>query len=228
MPAGILFCYAMVEVKKLTYKGNSVRIELDDGENLIIPVDISSVYSMKAGSSLSDTQYRQLKDESERFLCREKALSFLAARGRSGFEVRQFLKKKGFSLYILNETVQHLYDSRYLDDYAYALNYIRIKKSAKTIGKNVLIRELNSRGVPRSIISRAIRESFAEIDDKEEIYLLARKKFDSLGARKNRIAKVGQFLQGRGFEFDVIRSVLERLKGEGEKSNDINGRGDDE
>lgn len=212
MPAGILFYYTMVVIQKVAIRGKTVAVDLDDGERLIIPVELYSVYSIQAGAVITDIQYRQMKDESERFLCREKALTRLASRSRSRHEILQFLKKKGFSEYIVNDTVQQILESGYLDDFSYALDYIRIRKSRKTVGKNALIRELNQKGVPRTIISRAIRESDADRDDMDEMFRIAKKKYDSIRNRKNRLAKVGQFLQGRGFEFGSIRSVLNRLK----------------
>lgn len=212
MPRGILSCFSGMEIIKTTDTGRSLKLELSDGEILFLPYGKIPGHLIARGTTVDETLYRQLKDESERYLCKDKALSYVAMKSCSARQLIQYLKKKKFSENIVQETVQRLMELRYLDDHEFSLNYIRARKGRKAVGRSRLVSELAGKGVSRKIIDRAIRETGADKDDLEEVLDLARKKYERLKDKPNGLAKTGFFLQGRGFDHGTIRRVLRMLE----------------
>jgi regulatory protein len=207
----------MATILNIKYTDTSIIIALDTGESLKLAPEVLSMYSLSSGKILDTALYQQLKEESVRFLCKEKALNYLAIRSRSYLEMQTYLRKKDFPKNIIQEILNGLRDRGYINDYEYALRFINYKKKAKVIGANSLKRDLFKKGISRDLIKKAIKESGSDNINPDEIYKLALKKFKSLENKKNKTAKLIYFLKQRGFEENAIRPVLDRLKIEEEK-----------
>ncbi len=205
----------MFEIVSLEYKSDHVTITLDTGESIKFPFDLYKLYKLETGKKLDRTEYLQLKEESERFECNRKAVNYLSIRSRSSREMENYLIKKGFSKDIIINILKELRDTGYLNDLDFAKRYITSKKKRKTIGKNLLRKELLGKGVSRDTINRALKETSFDHDDITEIYTLATKKLTSLEKKTNKKSKLIYFLHQRGFDNDVIYTVIEQLENDG-------------
>lgn len=212
MPGGVLFClYDMTKIESLHYTTQYVRIDLDNGESLKISLDASLQYKVSSGNELSTLELQQLKEEAERYGCKSRALSWLAMRSRSTFEMEQYLRKKGFSDYIIAEVIEKLRALGYLNDHDFAVNLVKSKLRQKTVGSRVLKNELYRKGIPRDLIAQAMEEGGGFHTDEEKIFALAVKKYRSLKDTRNASGKLYQFLAQRGFDPDIIKNVVRRV-----------------
>ncbi|MCL2155108.1 MAG: recombination regulator RecX, partial [Leptospirales bacterium] len=143
-----------------------------------------------------------------------KALSRLSARGYSVDELRKNLKKKDFSEKHIEETLEYMKEKGYLNDYNYAMNFVKDKVKSGRYGKNLLVRDLYKKGINRNIVKKAIKESGADITNDDELYRLAMKKYVSVKDKDNALVKVSNYLLSRGFDYESINRVLRRLKSE--------------
>ncbi len=200
----------MIIIERIKYNERFVSIEFDNGEALKLPLNLAGLFKLQPDQEIDMTKYRQLKEESMRFECRQKALKYLAMRSRSKKEIATYLKRKKFDSDIINECVQGLETERFLDDREYARQYVRNKISRKTVGKNLLIRDLMQKGISRKIINSVLKENTVDADF-DSLLQLARKKYHSLGDKKNRIYKLSYFLHQRGFDNEEIRMVIDRI-----------------
>lgn len=204
----------MVTIRNITEKKKAIYLDLDTGENLAIPLPLAAQYRLTQGKVLETDEYRQIRAESERYFCSQKALDYLSVKNRTSFEIRKYLMKKGFSADIIAEVVLKLEESGLIDDMKYALSYTRLRREAKPVGKNLIRNELQRKGLPRATIRKAIEESGISNDIIEEVLSLARKKLNSLKGKKNAYRKVGYFLTQRGFDYETIHRVMAQLKNE--------------
>ena len=202
----------MTCIIKKKYKDNHVKLELDNGQVLKIPVGLDGTYRLDVGREIDNTEYVQLNEESQRFLCREKSLNYLAIRARSTLEMESYLNRKGFSADIIREIISALKESGYINDFDFALMYIGDRLNRKLIGSRLLKSELQKKGIARKIIDRALKESGAGNVDIDKVYEIAEKKYNSLKDKKNSINKLALFLQRKGFEYAVVEVVLDRIK----------------
>jgi len=204
----------MPKILKVEYRESHVVLALDDGEELKLPLNLAGLHGLAADREIDPVQYRDIRDESDLFCCREKALSYLAPRARSVFEMKTYLRKKGFSAPAIESVVGALVDKGYLDDGAYALALIQSKMRKKAMGPALLKKELAARGIARGTIDRAIRESGAAEADPDVVYAAARKKFDSLKGGDERLGRVYRFLLQRGFRHEDAKKALGRIRDE--------------
>lgn len=205
----------MTQITEIRFTDSYIRIDLDTGETLKMSPEIYTMYSLSKDMMIDSPLYHQLKEESDRWQCRQKALNYLAMRSHSAQEMRTYLYKKGFSKDIIDEILTGLKDAGYIDDYDFAVRFINSKKKSKIIGENALKRDLYKKGINRDIIKKAFKATDAGSVDLNDLYDLALKKLQSLENKKNKTAKLIYFLQQKGFLENQVRSVIDRLKNEG-------------
>ncbi|MBN2158037.1 MAG: regulatory protein RecX [Spirochaetes bacterium] len=204
----------MLTIVKIKKADDHVSVEFDNDATLKIPARVAGMYRLETGRSVDQIEFAQLREESDRFQCRKKALDYLAVRPRSAAEMERYLSKKGFSGDIIRETVTGIRDAGYIDDADYAARYISDRLNRKLVGKNLLYSELLRRGVPRNIIRHALKESEALHANADEVYTVAMKKYEGLRHKSNPLVKLSLFLRGRGFDGDLVDSVIERIRRE--------------
>jgi regulatory protein len=201
----------MITIIKIKILDFHVTAELENGETLDIPHRAANLYKLVSGRSIDSTEYAQLKAESQRFRCKKKALDYLAIRARSVFEMERYLTRKGFSHDIIREIMNDVVESGYVDDYDYAKQFIRSKLNRKLVGKHLLASELQKKGVSRDIIKQALKDTASNNNNIDEIYEIAVKKYQVLKLKKNGLAKLAYFLQHRGFESEIVHTVIARI-----------------
>ncbi len=204
----------MTLIVKTKNSGDCLLLELDSGESLKIPHRVSVLYALEAGKVLGSEEYAQLKIESQRYRCAKMALDYLAICPRSGTEMERYLARKGFDHDLLMEVLINLRESGYLNDADYAARYISSRLSRKLVGKNLLAGELQRKGVSRSVIRQALKESEALHGDPDALYETAVKKYASIKHKRNPLLKLSMFLLGRGFDGSAVTDVVERIKSE--------------
>lgn len=206
----------MIAIDELTYVDTHIRVALSTGERLKLPFEAARIYGLERGKSIDHMEYGQLKDESERFICRQRAMAYLAMRSRSSRELEAYLHKKGFSGELIGQTLLDCRDAGYIDDYDFALRYIRSRASSRVVGARLLKSELSKKGVPRELVKKALEEAASSLADGDALHRLAVQRLDRLKGKKNRTAKLVFFLRQRGFDGEDIRAAVDRLRREGD------------
>lgn len=138
-----------------------------------------------------------------------KAESFCVYQERSQKEVRYKLVEWGIRGDELEEILTELILNNFLNEERFAKSYTSGKFNIKKWGRIKIKQGLKLKGVPNGILQKALYS----IDDDEYLNTLRRlleKKEASLTEKdKNkRKQKLISFLQGRGFELDLVFSVL--------------------
>jgi len=88
----------------------------------------------------------------------EAAAAFLAARARSVDETTRRLIHNGYPVALVEDVVTRLIEMGYLDDEAFAREWVASRDRSRPRGETGLRRELALKGVPRDIVDRAIAE----------------------------------------------------------------------
>jgi regulatory protein len=213
-PLFIFTGVVMITIVKTKRVDDVITVELDNGEALKIPYQAAGPYILEPGRAVEQTEYAQLKEESQRYRCKKMSLDYLAICPRSAAEMERYLWKKSFDHDLVREIVNGLKNAGYIDDVDYAARYISNKLGKKLVGKNFLSNELQKKGVPRSVIRQALKESEALHGNVEELYEMAMKKYASIKDRKNALSKLAYFLHSRGFESDMVNRVIDRIRRE--------------
>lgn len=147
----------------------------------------------------------------------EKAAAYINIKPRTAYQVKKYLKDKGYEDDIIAEAVDQLKEYHYIDDMEYSLMYFRYGFE-KGRGVSRIKRELSEKGVSSDVIDIAYEE-LEDIPDQFEMAMeigygsvagidIKELDFDTKQKLK---AKIGRRLMSRGFSSDVVYKVIGRL-----------------
>lgn len=146
------------------------------------------------------------------------ALNFLSYRMRTEKEIFDHLHKKQYPESEISEAVDKLKEYRYLDDAAFAQEYIRSKAGQKHLGRRALKQGLYQAGVGEKEIEAALMDYSAE-QEQECCDALCQKLARRHGTEDAKcIAKIQRALLGKGFGYDEIKASIRKLVQETEES----------
>lgn len=171
---------------------------------------------LKVGVTLTSSEVQEIVVEDQVGKLLNAALNFLSARPRSVKEIKDRLKlklDKGDYVepdFILNKVVEKLTKMGLLDDLEFSRWWVDQRKRFKPRGERLLRAELHSKGIPREIIDElfyAYEPSLLEI---EKLALGKASSYSKLPKLEFQ-TKLSNFLVRRGYDWDDIKSVVDRL-----------------
>ncbi len=143
--------------------------------------------------------------------CMDAALTYLTARMRSEKEMRQYLEKKEYAPEEIAAVMERLKEYRYIDDQAFADEWIRTRTATKPIGKYVLSQGLYRKGIGKETIERSL-QSYNTEDEQRACDVLCEKLVQKHGTDRAALMKVQRALLTRGFSYDMMRNALAHVK----------------
>ncbi len=196
-------------LKEQRRKRQRINVYLDGAFAFSVPRDIIERSGVQVGQALSTSQIEELTRGDLWRRCHDAALLFLSYRPRSEMELKDRLRRRGFSDEILQEVVSWLRGQGLVDDLAFAEFWRDNRESFSPRSQYLLRLELWRKGVDQEVIAQVLQG----LDEDESAYQAARKKVrrqvtaDYQWFRR----RVGEYLKRRGFGFRVINHTLERL-----------------
>lgn len=194
-----------------------VSIYIDEAYAFGVSLEILYKYNLKVGMILTEDFISDVIKKEETLKANNYAMNLISMGGlKTEKEIRDKMIKKGFNDDDINNTIDLLKDYKYVDDRIYAEYYIKDKLQINGYGKNKIKSDLFRKGVSSEIINECLDE-FVDEDNQFELAIeLGRKKVRTIKTDDFNILyrRVGSFLQGRGFSFDIIKKVMSVLKDE--------------
>jgi len=193
-----------------------VSVFLDGVFAFGLPAELATREGLTVGDELDEARVGDLVGLDEAARATSAALAFLAYRPRSEREVRDRLRQKGYGPEAVDSAVARLEGWRYLDDADFARRWVENRATHKPRGRRLLEQELRQKGVDRETARGILDES--ELDEAAAALDLARAKLRAYAGEEPAVArrKLAAVLARRGYGFDVVRPVLERLFGDEE------------
>ena len=130
-----------------------------------------------------------------------RALRFLVRREHSRAELVRKLEPHAESEAALNAVVDLLQSKKQLSDERFAEE--RARSLSRKYGAAMIRQDLKERGVAEEIVGRVSADG-----DLERARAILSRKYRIPATTREQQAKRARFLQGRGFSYEVIRSVL--------------------
>jgi len=195
----------------------ALRTQKRDKEQVNVYLDGEYAFSLKAivaarlrvGRSLSDEEIDALMWEDSFQKAYDQALDFLSYRPRSRAEVLRYLRRKEVPPRVSEEVIRRLTAAGLVDDVSFARYWLENRESFNPRSPRVLRYELRQKGLDSETISQVLEG----LDEERSAYRAAAKRagrwahLDWESFRR----KAGSFLKRRGFSYQVIESVLNRL-----------------
>ena len=204
-------------ITNITVQKDSSRINLYvDGEFYLgLPAEAITEYKLNKGKELDEETANQIKSYAEFDKVKFAALNYLSYRQRSIFEMEEYLHKKDFNNGSIAFVVSWLKESDYLNDERFAESYVLEKTRLNNLGAYRLKIELKQKGIADEIISEVLSEQKLDLDD---LTALVKRKYSAIltDDRNTQYRKIGGYLQRKGYSYDVVKKIIERL-GNGEE-----------
>jgi len=196
-------------IKAQKGRKDRVNVFLNGRYSLGLSLAVIEEAGVRVGKRLTDHEIESLA-KSE-LLCRSfnAALHYLSYRPRSEAELRTRLHRRNFDHDTIERVIVKLKEQQLLDDAAFAQFWKENRDFFSPRSKRLIKLELRRKGVASEVAD----EATSELDDEASAYRAALKKsqtwanLDYQSFRK----KLGGSLQRRGFSYQVIGPIVERL-----------------
>lgn len=200
----------MIKITKIEVQKNHkdrVNIFVDDEFYASMYLDTAVKYGIKQDKEIDEESFKKYVVESEQNIAFSKAFKYMNTALKTKYQMREYLKKKGYDEVIIDNVIKKLEEYNYINDTTFAESYVNAYKHK--YGKNMLKNKLREKGVSKTIIETML-EDF-ETEDSVIDKLLV-KKIASKPLTNDLLTKCVRFLSGRGFSFDEINSAIKKYK----------------
>ena len=141
------------------------------------------------------------------------AFGLLKFRPRSEYELRQRLKRRGFSESAVEETLFFLKEKKFVDD----LEFVRIwvqSRLKKPLGINRIRQELKIKGIEKDLIEQALKDITDKYSEDRVVKELACRRWGRLKHVQPQKARrrLFLFLLRRGFSIDKIQEAINQIR----------------
>lgn len=177
--------------------------------------DLVVKHGLRVGETLTPEEQREIERDDQYVRAKQRALDYLAHKPRTEEEVRRKLRRQDAPESVIEDVVDRLYELSYLDDEAYAEDYVRNRFASKKYGPVRIRRELVERGVDRHTAETTVDDFFADKDVRAAARGHAEKRWDRVADEEDprrRRQKLYRYLRRRGFTSGTINPLLDELE----------------
>ena len=200
-----------------------VKLILDDEIALVLP--LLEAAKLQRGQCLTDADVRALSEAGIIQNAFDRAVRYLSYRPRSVEEVRRYLVEKDVPEALVPIVIERLRERAYVDDRAFASFWLTNRERFKPLASRALRYELRQKGIADDIIEVTL----ADFDENDSAYRAAHARLRRYQGytRQNFRQKLSALLRRRGFRFDTINDVAQRLQRELDETENDYFRDDD-
>lgn len=172
-----------------------------------LPLEIAA--QLRVDQELSESEIVALQEQDRFTKAKEDAMRLVTLRPRSVAEIQQHLRRKGTEELQIEHVVTRLQEIGLLNDEAFARYWVEQRETFKPRSPLALRQELLQKGVSRDIIEQVLRDvdAFASARRLAEQRAL---RWQHLPYEAYRL-KMAQFLQRRGFDYEIIREITDEI-----------------
>lgn len=199
----------MIKIESIEkYKGRTLKLTLLDAELAFINADTVSKFSISAGDTFDEEEWKEILHADEYRRARERALYLLDYRDHSYVELCKKLMKN-YGEDICYEVADNLAESGLIDDARYAEALARRQCEVKLFGSYKARLYLREKGIPAALINEAL-EPYEETAAERAAELISRrymKYFDP--DDRALMQKLKNALARQGYSYSQIKDAIE-------------------
>jgi len=205
----------MVITKIERQKKNSSRFSIfvDDAYAFSVGEEVYTRFLLHTGQRLTPSERKKIEQAEVESTVKKIALRFRSYRPRSTYEIRTYLRKKGYDERMVDSAIQYLVDNKLLNDAEFVRMFCRDRLALKPVGKTAMKHLLLKKGIDTSLIEEALNEFYsAELEATMAIKEAERKyrriaTLPPLSQKK----KIYEHLLRRGYDSSVSRTIANQL-----------------
>lgn len=192
-------------------KLDRVNIYIDDQFAFGLTDTLRYKYDLSSGKEVTQEFIDDILNAEEQNKVINHALKLLSYRQKSEKEIYDKLKEKGYDLDKIDNAIQYCIERNYINDKVFAETFIRDKMNINKLGSQRIKYELIGKGVSKDIIDKVLAPDYdVELEMAMELALkkMPSYKNDDYNAIYR---KLGGYLQRRGYSFDIVRQVMNKV-----------------
>ena len=188
-----------------------VNIYVDEKFFMAIYKELVFSFNLKKGQEIDKDYLKNILDDEIYMKAKNKALNILSKSSQSEKQIQQKLSKD-FEEHTIDRVIEFLQKYKFVDDEDLANRIVNTNVNLNKYGKNKIKQNLYNKGIDKFIIEQAMDEIDSDKEFENALYL-GKKRYDRLKNEDPRKAyqKIGNHLAYKGFNYDIIKKVLNRL-----------------
>ncbi|MFQ5867059.1 MAG: regulatory protein RecX [bacterium] len=204
----------ITKIEKQKHRQNFYSVFLDGKYAFHLDKDVLSNLNLEVGQDVGLQEIRRVTRLEQIKEARDYAFLLLSYRARSCQEISERLLKKGYEREVVQEVVEELERLHYLDDCAFAIEWVESRLREKR-GKRLIRQELLKKGIENEVIDDSIAQGFKKIASSEDE--LAWRAIERRIPRYQKLEKskayrrIKDFLIHRGFSIEATENTLDRF-----------------
>ena len=204
----------IIKIEQQTGNKRRYLITFNSDYSVEVSEDILVKFRLNPGKKLDDNLLEEIISEEEQGKANAYALRLLSYRERSEYEITQKMKEKGYANSIVENTMNFLKQNQYVDDKQFAAAFVENRLNKKNRGRTLIKQELYSKGVSKEIIQKTVDEYMDPDQEYAMAMEISEKKLKTTFKdhnKKEKYQKLGLFLQRKGFNYEIISKILNKL-----------------
>lgn len=194
-------------ISNISFEKKKFHVSFDNGEEIKISEDTLVNFGLYKGQEVEEAFVENLKFEDEKSEALLLSYKFLQ-RNKTKQQLIDYLYKNKIQRDIIDLIMPILEDKKYLNDEDYARRYLSDALNIKKYGKIKTRYMLMSKGIDKKIIEKVMENYDYELEYMNALELIE-KRISKDKTDPKKINSTKNYLQGRGFEFEIINFTLD-------------------
>ncbi len=198
-------------ISNISFEKKKFHVSFDNGEEIKISEDTLVNFGLYKGQEVEEKFVENLKFEDEKSEALLLSYKFLQ-RNKTKHQLVDYLYKNKIQRDIIDIILPILEEKNYLNDEDYARRYLSDALNIKKYGKIKTRYMLMSKGIDKKIIEKVMEDYDYELEYMNALELIE-KRISKDETDPKIINSAKNYLQGRGFEFEIINFTLDDYLG---------------
>ena len=168
-------------------------------------------FNLKKGDEIDENNLKSILSDEMYLKAKNKALNILSKADQSEKKIREKLSTD-FEENTIDKVIEFLKRNNFINDNLLAQKIVNTNLNLNKCGKNRIKQNLYNKGIDSSTINKAISDIDNEAEFGNAMYL-AKKRYERIKNEDKRkiYQKLSQHLAYKGFNYDIIKRVLNKL-----------------
>ena len=188
-----------------------VNIYVNDEFFTAIFKELVFTFNLKKGDEIDEKYLKSILSDEMYLKAKNKALNILSKADQAEKKIREKLSTD-FEEDTINRVIEFLKKNNFINDNLVAQKIVNTNLNLNKCGKNRIKQNLYNKGLDESAINEAMSDIDSDAEFDNAMYL-AKKRYERVKNEDKRkvYQKLSQHLAYKGFNYDIIKRVLNKL-----------------
>ena len=188
-----------------------VNIYVNDEFFTAIFKELVFTFNLKKGDEIDEKYLKSILSDEMYLKAKNKALNILSKADQAEKKIREKLSTD-FEEDTINRVIEFLKKNNFINDNLLAQKIVNTNLNLNKCGKNRIKQNLYNKGLDESAINEAMSDIDSDAEFDHAMYL-AKKRYERVKNEDKRkvYQKLSQHLAYKGFNYDIIKRVLNKL-----------------